>query len=80
MISGIAQNFRHILVIYMREYAHKVVLASDDPLDRDGFAKGLGRVVGGGHAGRAGRPADPGAWGFGPIRRSARPGKSRNRG
>jgi spermidine synthase len=73
LVSGIMQNFRHVLVIYMSEYAHKVVLASEEPLDRAGFARGLRQLAGARKAGAGMKPVDPVTWGFDPIRRGPRP-------
>lgn len=73
VISAIVQSFRQSLVIYMREYAHKVVLASDAPLERADFARGLSRVVGAGQNRRGAAGVSPAGWGFGPMRRPANP-------
>lgn len=72
VISAIVQTFRHSLVIYMREYAHKVVLASDAPLGAEAFARGLARVVKGGKNRRGDDGVTPAGWGFGPMRRPPR--------
>jgi spermidine synthase len=68
VLTNLRTAFRHVRLIYTREYAHKVVVAADAPFRRGAFAEALRRLFAGDPPGAAAPRVTPAGLGFLPVR------------